>query len=190
MKTFPVIALLLLSCSLAFGQVKIVTSSPLPNGTVQTPYSVTIQTAGGTVPFAWSSQTLPSGLALTPSADTRSVTLTGTPTKAATRNFDITVEGHGGHVSTVAYSLTIQTQGSHVVDLTWNAGASGVVGYNLYRGTTHGGPYSQINTSMLPTNTFNDSSVENGNTYYYVATEINSEGQESSYSDETEAVVP
>ena len=144
------------------------------------------------MPFVWSvsAGSLPGGLTLTPSTNTRSVTLSGAPTDAETSNFSVTVEGHGGHVSAVAYTLTIQAQGGgHVVDLTWNAGAENILGYNVYRGTTHGGPYSQIASSISST-FYNDANVVDGTTYYYVTTETNNEGEESGYSNETEAQIP
>jgi len=196
MKSFPKFAFVLLFCSLAFGstrlgEVRITTASPLPGGTVGSAYSVTIQTAGGEVPFVWSSEGLPSGLTLTPSSDTRSATLAGTPTQPSTLSFDISVRGHGGHVSAVDYALTIDGQGgSHSASLTWNAGASNIIGYNVYRGTTSGGPYSQINSSLLSATNYSDSTVDNGMTYYYVATEVNNEGEESGYSNQTTAVIP
>jgi hypothetical protein len=190
MKSFPKFAFVLLFCSLAFGQVKITTSSPLPDGIVKTPYATTIKTSGGEVPFVWSSVSLPSGLNLKPSADTRSVTVSGTPTKASTHSFDISVTGHGGHVSRVDYSLTIQQQAAHVANLSWKAGAAGVLGYNLYRGTSQGGPYSQINSSLLSSNSYSDSAVQDSTTYYYVATEVNNAGEESGYSNETKAAIP
>lgn len=190
MKTSPRFAIVLLLGSLALAQVKITTQSPLPDGLVKTPYSATVQTRGGTVPFKWSTVGLPSGLKLTPSADTRTATLTGTPTKASTHNFSITVEGHGKHSSTASFSLTIDQESNHSAALTWQAGAKKIMGYNVYRSTTSGGPYSQINASMLSTNKYTDTSVEGGTTYYYVATEINNQGDESTYSAQATAVIP
>jgi len=190
MKNFPLFALVLLVSSLAFGQVAITTQSPLPDGTVAVPYSTTIQTKNGEIPFVWSSEGLPTGLTLTPSSNTRSATLTGTPTASATLNFTITVKGHGGHISSVNYSLNVQQSGTPVANLSWQAGSSSILGYNVYRGTTSGGPYSQINSSLLSSNSYSDSTVEAGNTYYYVATEVDSSGEESGYSNQTEAVIP
>jgi len=189
MKTFSLIAMALLCGSLAFAQVKITTTS-IPEGTVDQPYSVTIETKGGELPFVWSSEDLPAGLTLTPTDDTRTATLTGKPTAASTHRFDISVKGHGGHVSTVAYTLTIDKGTGHFADLAWKAGAKNIAGYNLYRSTTSGGPYSQINTSLLSANQYTDSNVENGTTYYYVATEVNRKGQESAYSKQAKAVIP
>jgi len=192
MKAFPkfALAIVVLTGSLAVAQVKIITTS-LPDGTVKTPYSATIQTTGGETPFEWSTEGLPGGLTLKPSQDTRSATLTGTPTKPSTHQFDVTVEGHGGHTATEQYTLTIKQGGTpHSADLTWKAGAKNITGYNIYRSTTSGGPYSQLNSSLLSTNSYTDSDVADDTTYYYVATEVNNQGDESGYSDQAVAVIP
>ncbi|MGB9232803.1 MAG: fibronectin type III domain-containing protein [Terriglobales bacterium] len=189
MRPFPIYAIVLLLCSLAVAQVKITTTS-LPDGTVKTLYSATINTTGGETPFEWSSVSLPSGLTLKPSSNTRSATLTGTPTKASTHKFDLSVKGHAGHISTVDYTLTIEQGASHSADLTWKAGAKNITGYNVYRSTSSGGPYSQINPSLLSANSYTDSDVADGTTYFYVATEVNKQGEESGYSAQTEAQIP
>jgi fibronectin type 3 domain-containing protein len=77
----------------------------------------------------------------------------------------------------------------HTVDLTWDA-SSGAVGYNVYRGTVSGGPYSMINSTLDTTTAYTDSTVASGQTYYYVVTAINSESQESGYSNQAQAVIP
>ena len=55
-----------------------ITTSSLPDGTVGTPYSLTLAATGGTPPYTWSvsSGSLPAGITLDPKAGT----LTGTPT--------------------------------------------------------------------------------------------------------------
>jgi HYDIN/CFA65/VesB-like, Ig-like domain/Abnormal spindle-like microcephaly-assoc'd, ASPM-SPD-2-Hydin len=78
-----------------------------------------------------------------------------------------------------------------VVNLTWNASSSGsIAGYNIYRGTVSGGPYTQINGSLNPTTSNADATVQNGQTYYYVVTAVDVTGAESAYSNQTTAVVP
>jgi fibronectin type 3 domain-containing protein len=77
----------------------------------------------------------------------------------------------------------------HTVDLTW-IGSNGAVGYNVYRGTVSGGPYSMINTSPDGSTSYDDNSVTSGDTYYYVATAVDDNGNESGYSNETQAVIP
>src|SRR6476646_10053104 len=53
------------------GPLTILTASPLPLGTVQADYNVTLTPSGGIPPYTWSlapgSPALPNGLALTPS---------------------------------------------------------------------------------------------------------------------------
>lgn len=92
--------------------------------------------------------------------------------------------------------LTVNLAGSgaqttqHSVDLSWNASTSPVSGYNIYRGIQSGGPYSRVNTSLLTALSFTDGSVQSGNTYYYVATSVDSSNVESGYSNIATAVIP
>jgi len=81
-------------------------------------------------------------------------------------------------------------QNSHSVTLTWQDAGSGIVGYNIYRGTVHGGPYQKINNALEATTSYVDYSVSSGSTYFYVTTAVDSSGAESGYSNETKAVIP
>jgi fibronectin type 3 domain-containing protein len=82
-----------------------------------------------------------------------------------------------------------QTQYS--VSLSWSPSTSGVVGYNLYRGTQVGGPYStKLNSSLISTTSYTDSCVQSGTTYYYVSTSVNSKNIESAYSNQASAAIP
>ena len=77
----------------------------------------------------------------------------------------------------------------HSVDLSWNASQSaGVVGYNVYRGTD--GPYSRINVGLEASTTYTDATVSAGTTYYYVVSAVDSQGLESSYSNDAKAEIP
>ena len=79
----------------------------------------------------------------------------------------------------------------HTVTLSWYANYPPVAGYNIYRGTTHGGPYSShLNSSLQASTMFNDATVQNGTTYFYVVTAVNAQNEESSYSAEVEVTVP
>ena len=78
----------------------------------------------------------------------------------------------------------------HSVALSWNASStSTVVGYNIYRGVKTGGPYSQV-TSLNADTTFIDTSVQAGQTYFYVTTAVDGAGKESAFSNQTQAAVP
>jgi hypothetical protein len=83
------------------------------------------------------------------------------------------------------------TTNSHSVALNWNASVSpGVAGYNIYRGTVSGGPYTKVNSSVVAGLSFTDTSVAGGQTYYYVATAVDGGNNESAFSMEIPAVVP
>ena len=82
------------------------------------------------------------------------------------------------------------SNGSHYVLLNWIASTSVVVGYNIYRSTTSSGPYAKINSSVVVPLFYYDLTVVAGTTYYYVATAVDSDGNESVYSNEASAVVP
>lgn len=80
---------------------------------------------------------------------------------------------------------------AHTVQLSWEASTSqNVVGYNVFRGASLGGPYSQINSVLDPNTSYVDSSVQAGQTYYYVTTAVNSDNTQSEYSNQAEAVIP
>jgi fibronectin type 3 domain-containing protein len=81
--------------------------------------------------------------------------------------------------------LTAQGNGN-AVDLSWDeatdCNGGDVSGYNLYRSTTPGGTYTQVNTSLLTDNQYDDTSVVPGTTYYYVVTSEDDDDDESSRS--------
>jgi fibronectin type 3 domain-containing protein len=66
-----------------------------------------------------------------------------------------------------------------------------VIGYNIYRGTTSGGQYPlKLNSSPQPGTSFSDNTVRSGTTYYYVATSLDANSVESSYSNQLTMVIP
>lgn len=78
----------------------------------------------------------------------------------------------------------------HFVTLLWDASTSDVVGYNIYRATVPGGPYTKINLEPVNALDYVDFSVQEGVTYYYVATAEDADGVESQYSNEASSTVP
>jgi fibronectin type 3 domain-containing protein len=65
------------------------------------------------------------------------------------------------------------TAGNAQVNLSWT-GSTGATSYSVKRGTTNGGPYTQIGT---PSGTsYTDSGLTNGTTYYYVVAAVNATG--------------
>jgi hypothetical protein len=92
---------------------------------------------------------------------------------------------------------TIQLSGSgveptsHFVSLQMAIPSPGdAVGYNVYRATTHGGPYAKLTQSVTSAATYTDTTVKGGDTYYYVATSVDANNTESLPSDEASATVP
>jgi hypothetical protein len=79
---------------------------------------------------------------------------------------------------------------NHFVDLRWTASPSAASGYNIYRGTHSGGPYTRMNSSLDLATVYTDNTVQAGQTYYYVTTAVDSSGIESVFSTETMAVIP
>jgi hypothetical protein len=86
--------------------------------------------------------------------------------------------------------LTVTQPVQHYVSLAWTASTSPVVGYNAYRSTTSGGPYTKLNSSLISGTAYSDQTVQQGATYYYVTTAVNSQGVESVYSNQAVATVP
>jgi fibronectin type 3 domain-containing protein len=81
------------------------------------------------------------------------------------------------------------TAGDGSASLGWGAvSASDLAGYNLYRSTTSGGPYStKVNSSLITGTSFSDSGLTNGTTYYYVVRSVDSSSNESGNSNQTSA---
>jgi hypothetical protein len=90
-------------------------------------------------------------------------------------------------------TVSLSGAGTHDVILTWGASTTpGVVGYNVYRGTTSGGPYpTELNSSPINGTTYTDATVQAGQTYYYVVTAVASNGvTQSADSNQVSATVP
>jgi Abnormal spindle-like microcephaly-assoc'd, ASPM-SPD-2-Hydin len=79
---------------------------------------------------------------------------------------------------------------TYTVNLTWDASSSVVAGYRVYRSTTSGTSYSPLFSSPLNALTFQDSTVTDGDTYYYVVTAVDASGVESTYSNQVTANIP
>ena len=123
-------------------------------------------------------QTATLNVIFTPSAAsgvTGSITVTSNATNSPTT---ISVSGTGGQA--VPPSVT----------LSWTDGATTVSGYNVYRSTVTGGPYSQLNSSLVSATQYVDSAVQAGQSYFYVVTAVNPSNVESTYSNVAKATIP
>lgn len=77
----------------------------------------------------------------------------------------------------------------HYVTLAWQRSPSSVMGYNVYRGITSGGPYQKINPELEPSTSYTDYSVGAGKKYFYVVTSVDA-AAESAYSKEIAVLIP
>ena len=73
--------------------------------------------------------------------------------------------------------------------LNWDASTSAVVGYNVYRATQAGGPYTKLNSSLIEPTSYTDSTVQADLTYFYVVTAVDANGVESVGSNEVQFAV-
>jgi hypothetical protein len=174
--------------TLAFGNVNVGSNSALGGSLIASGSAVTVNSASSN-----SSEFVLSGISLPitiPAGQSSTFTVTFTPQASGATSASLSFTSNASN-SPAVQSLTgtgvNPTQ--HTVDLTWNSSAE-AVGYNIYRSTTSGGPYSMINSSLDGTTAYTDNTVTSGTTYYYVATAVNSTSEESGYSNQATAVVP
>ncbi|MGO9863068.1 MAG: choice-of-anchor D domain-containing protein [Terriglobales bacterium] len=175
--------------TLSFGNVTVGSSASLQATLTASNAAVTISSDDSTSSeFSILGLTLPVTIAAGQSV---AVTIQFTPSAAGAAT------GQAGFTSNAANSPTVEqltgtgvAQVAHSVYLSWDAGSGNPVGYNVYRGTASGGPYEMINTALEASTNYTDNTVVCGTTYYYVATEVNAEGQESGYSNIGQAVIP
>lgn len=94
------------------------------------------------------------------------------------------------NVAGVNFSAAPIPPGPKTVMLSWGSSQSAnVVGYNVYRSITPGGPYVKINGSVVGSTSYVDSNVSSQQTYHYVATSVDSSGLESTYSNQASVLV-
>jgi hypothetical protein len=119
-----------------------------------------------------------------------SFTLTFVPQSSGLAAGTLSFGDNASNVPTETLSGTGVAATQHSVSLSWTDSGSGLVGYNVYRGSVSGGPYTKINSALDSTTTYTDTSVLAGRTYYYVTTSVNGSGMQSGYSNQAQAVVP
>jgi hypothetical protein len=174
--------------SQSFGNVVVGSSSALNGSLTASGASVTVASASlNNGEFVLSGISLPTTIAAGHSA---SFTVTFTPQASGATSANLSFSSNASNSPTVqTMTGTGMAATQHTVDLSWTA-AAGAVSYNIYRATVSGGPYTMINPSADSTTAYTDSTVVSGQTYYYVATAVNSESEESGYSNQSTAVIP
>jgi hypothetical protein len=79
---------------------------------------------------------------------------------------------------------------NHSVALAWDRSSSTVVGYFVYRSSKSSGPYAKVNSAADASTSYSDSTVANGQVYYYVVTAVDSSNIESAYSNQVSVTIP
>jgi hypothetical protein len=174
--------------TLSFGSVVVGQSKSMTATINATGSTVIVSSAAtGTSEFALSGQSFPFSIAAGTSA-TITVTFTPQATGAASDSASFTSYAAKSPVEALTGNGTAPPQ--HRVDLTWNASTSSATGYNIYRGGSSGGPYSQINSTLDSATSYIDTTVVAGNTYFYVTTAVDGNGVESVNSNQVKTVIP
>jgi Abnormal spindle-like microcephaly-assoc'd, ASPM-SPD-2-Hydin/Immunoglobulin I-set domain len=176
--------------SLSFGNVNLSASATKSatitnSGTASVSISgVSYSGAGLTVNGLSSGQILPPGQAAT-------LNVTFSPTAAGNVTGSIVVSSNAtnspGTVSISGSGVQLIT---HSSNLSWIPSTSNVTGYQVYSSTISGGPYARLTSSAVNLFSYTDSTVQSGNTYYYVVTAVDSSSMESAYSNQGSAVIP
>jgi Abnormal spindle-like microcephaly-assoc'd, ASPM-SPD-2-Hydin len=114
------------------------------------------------------------------------------PGAAGTVSGSLTLVSNGTTLLSVPLSGTGLAPLAHSVDVTWVASTSTPLqGYNVYRSTVSGGPYTKLSPTLSPTTLlFTDTTPLSGKQYFYVVTALNTSGAESSASSEVAVTIP
>jgi len=138
--------------------------------------------------FSASGLALPLTLA---AGQSTSFSATFAPTTAGSVSGSVTVTSNATNSpASISLSGSGTAPASHTVALNWSPSSSLFAGFNIYRGSVSGGPYSKMNSTLVSTTSYTDTSVVSGQTYYFVTTAVDSTGAESAYSNEAVAAIP
>ena len=130
------------------------------------------------------------GLILTP-AQTATLNVTFTPAATGSLPGSVSVASNATNTpATISLSGTGVQPVAHSVTVSWTASSSTMSGYNVYRSTVSGGPYSKLDSTLIATTSYSDTTVQSGQTYFYVVTSVDSSGNESIFSTEVSATIP
>jgi hypothetical protein len=175
--------------ALDFGSVAVGSSASLPATLTASGAAVTISSDGSnSSEFAVVGLSLPVTIQ---AGGSLPVTVQFTPNASGKASGKVGFTSNAENSPTVAsVTGTGVAQQAHNVYLSWQPGDGNAVGYNVYRGTAKSGPFQEINSALDASTNYTDYTVISGTTYYYVATEVNAQGQESAYSNEVQAVIP
>ncbi len=129
-----------------------------------------------------------SNVNLTPN-QSANVTVSFDPQSAGGLSGTLTVSSNAAAIK-ISLSGTGTLASQHSVSLTWTASTSDVIGYFVYRRTGSSGSFAKVKSTIDASTAFTDSSVENGQTYFYVVTAVASSDVESAFSTQVEVTIP
>ena len=122
---------------------------------------------------------------------TASLVATFAPATKGTSTGSITVSSNAtGGAKVIALSGTAVVPVAHTINLSWSPSTSAVTGYNVYVSTVSGSGYTKLTGSPVQTPGYADAGLSAAQTRYYVVTSVNSNNEESAYSQEVAAIVP
>ncbi len=176
---------------LSFGNVTTGTSSPTQNITITNTGNSNV--AISQINLTGAGYSMTGGSAPVTLSPSQNITLVVqfSPTTTGSLPGSITLLSNAtGSPTTISLSGTGVAPVQHSASLTWNASTSTVAGYNVYRSTVSGSGYTKINSSLITTLTYADSTVQSGTTYFYVTTAVDSSGSESANSNQVIAAIP
>jgi hypothetical protein len=180
--------LTLVPTALNFGNTTVGTSVSQTSSLSASGFSVTVSSASlSSAEFSLAGISFPVTIA---DGNSLPVTLTFSPQTSGIARGVLSVVSNASNAAAQTLSGVGVAATQRTVSLSWTDSDSGIVGYNIYRGSVSGGPYAQINSGLESTPAYTDNSVVAGQNYYYVTTAVDGSGVESGYSNEAEAAIP
>jgi hypothetical protein len=177
------------STSLSFGSVNISNSSQQTvtftnAGTGNVTISTVLLSGAG-----FNASGLPTGTILAP-GQTGSLNVTFDPAAAGNVTGSITVASNASNGTEVIALSGTGTSAVHSVALSWSPSASTVTGYNVYVSTVSGGSYTKLTSSPITAANYTDSGLQTAQMRYYVVTSVDSNNDESAFSNQVSALIP
>jgi hypothetical protein len=178
------------AASLSFGAVNVSSSGTqtvaLTNAGTENVTISNVSIAGA----GFNASGVPAGTIVTP-GQTAILSATFTPAACGNMAGSITVTSDSsGGSKVIALSGTGAASVRNTVALSWTPSTSTVVGYNVYVSTVSGGSYMKLTPSPVQTTSYTDSGLQTAQVRYYVATSVDSDNNESAFSNEIAANIP
>ena len=178
------------SSNLAFGSVNVSASS------VQTVSFTNAGTANVTISnvsisgAGFNAAGIATGTVLAP-GQSAALSVTFAPAASGNVTGSVTVSSNataGAKIVSLTGTGSVPVQ--HSVALSWAPSASTVVGYNVYVSLVSGSGYTKLTSAPVAVMDYTDADLQTAQTRYYVVTSVDSNNDESAFSNEVAAIVP